>query len=238
LCPLAACKAAGGWAYYPAGVDAAMGSLANRLAGRFLVIDGPDGAGKSTQVAMLAGVLRAEGVAVRTVQDPGGTRIGGRIREILLDREHGEMGVECELMLYMASRAQLAHEVIRPALAAGQCVLGDRYISSTIAYQGAGGVEAEAVRQAGRIAVGETWPAMTLVLDLPSEEGLARAGKAAGHDRMEAKGIAFHRKVRERFLLQAQEDPGHYVVVDATGTPQDVHRRVRQAVEDWAISSA
>jgi dTMP kinase len=135
-----------------------MGELVDKLAGRFVVIDGPDGAGKSTQLKLLAEHLRAAGLAVCEVRDPGGTAIGDRIRAILLDRAHGEMAVACELMLYMASRAQLAAEVIRPALSGGQCVLGDRYISSTIAYQGAGGMDAESVRQAGRIAVGATWP--------------------------------------------------------------------------------
>ncbi len=132
--------------------------LAKKLAGRFLVIDGPDGAGKSTQAGLLAEHLRAGGAAVRLVRDPGGTAIGDRIRQVLLDRAHGEMAVECELMLYMDSRAQLAAEVIRPALAGGMCVLSDRYISSTIAYQGAGGMDPDAIRQAAKIAVGPAWP--------------------------------------------------------------------------------
>ena len=135
-----------------------MDDLSKKLVGKFIVIDGPDGAGKTTQAMLLAEHLRAGGLEVRLVRDPGGTAIGDRIRQILLDRTHGEMAVECELMLYMASRAQLAAEIIRPALAAGQCVLSDRYISSTIAYQGAGGANPEAIRQAGRIAVGQTWP--------------------------------------------------------------------------------
>jgi dTMP kinase len=211
-----------------------MSDLADKLAGKFLVIDGPDGAGKTTQLKRLAEFLRAEGAEVCEVRDPGGTAIGDHVRRVLLDRENDEMAVECELMLYMASRAQLAAEVIRPALAAGQCVLGDRYVSSTVAYQGAGGVPADTVRQAARIAVGETWPDLTVVLDLPSEEGLARVGRSGEHDRMEAKGLDFHRKVRELFLLQAREDPKHFVVVDATGGADEVHRRVRTAVTDWA----
>jgi dTMP kinase len=116
-----------------------MGELASKLRRRFIVIDGPDGAGKSTQVEMLARALRAGGLNVCQVRDPGGTAIGEKIRAILLDRKHDEMSVRCELMLYMASRAQLAEQVIRPALAAGQCVLGDRYISSTVAYQAPAG---------------------------------------------------------------------------------------------------
>jgi dTMP kinase len=207
--------------------------LVKKLAGRFLVIDGPDGAGKSTQAGLLAEYLRAGGAAVRLVRDPGGTAIGDRIRQILLDRAHGEMAVECELMLYMASRAQLAAEVIRPALAAGMCVLSDRYISSTIAYQGAGGMDPDAIRQAAKIAVGPTWPDLTVVLDLPSDEGLARAGRLNGHDRMEAKGLEFHRRVRELFLEQARREPGRFVVVDASGSTDEVQIRLRGAIEDW-----
>jgi dTMP kinase len=148
------------------------------------------------------------------------------------------MAVTCELMLYMASRAQLAAEVIRPALSLGQCVLSDRFISATIAYQGAGGMDAQSVRQAGRIAVGATWPDLTIVLDLASDEGLARAASARGHDRMEAKGLDFHRRVRELFLLQARQDPAHFAVVDASGTVDQVHARIRQAVEKWAPDHA
>jgi len=210
----------------------------DRLAGKFLVIDGPDGAGKTTQAGMLAEFLRAEGLTVREVRDPGGTAIGGKIREVLLDPANAPMAVACELMLYMASRAQLAEEVIRPALAAGQCVLGDRYISASVAYQGAGGIDPQAVRQAGRIAVGETRPDLTVVLDLPSEAGLARAKQARGHDRMEAKGQEFHRKVRELFLLQARQAPARFAVVDGSGRVEEVHARLRDAIRDWLAANA
>jgi len=202
----------------------------DRLTGKFLVIDGPDGAGKSTQLALLAERLEAAGVGVRVVRDPGGTAIGAKIRKILLDRANAPMAVACELMLYMASRAQLAEEVIRPALAAGQCVLCDRYISSTVAYQGAGGIDGKIVHRAGRIAVGETWPDLTVLLDLPSDEGLSRTGEP---DRMEAKGSAFHRRVRELFLLQAREDPARFTVVDAAGSVEAVGARVASAIENW-----
>ena len=210
-----------------------MASLADRLAGKFIVVDGCDGVGKSTQVAMLSQCLRQEGLTVCRVRDPGGTTIGDRIREILLDTAHGEMTVACELMLYMASRSQLVAELIRPALQRGQCVLSDRYISSTVAYQGAGGVDAETVRAAGRIAVGETWPDLTIVLDLPAEEGLARAGNHGDHDRMESKAVAFHEKVLELFLAQVAESPDRFVAVDAAGTPEQVHGRLREVLAGW-----
>jgi len=210
-----------------------MGDLADKLAGRFLVIDGPDGVGKTTQLERLAEHLRSRGVAVCGVRDPGGTPIGDRIREILLDSAHGEMAVACELMLYMASRAQLVAEVIRPALAEGRCVLSDRYVSATVAYQGAGGADPRTVLDAGRMAVGETWPDLTVILDLDAEAGLARAGESNGHDRMEAKSLAFHRRVREMFLQQARAEPARFAVVNAAGTVDEVQARLRDTVTAW-----
>ncbi|MGA2266425.1 MAG: dTMP kinase [Phycisphaerae bacterium] len=207
-----------------------MSTLKDILAGRFIVIDGPDGAGKSTQVDLLAAALRQQGLTVCQVRDPGGTAIGEKIRAILLDRNHAEMAVRCELMLYMASRAQLAHQVIQPALAAGQCVLGDRYISSTVAYQGAGGVDAESILAAGRTAVGATWPDLTIVLDLPAEAGLDRVHRP---DRVESKDLAYHKIVRKLFLQQAKDDPKHFAAVDASGTKEQVQRRVMDVVISW-----
>jgi len=210
-----------------------MTDLTDKLGSRFIVIDGPDGAGKTTQLKLLAEHLRTRGVEVCLVRDPGGTAIGDRIRRILLDNAHGEMGVECELMLYMASRAQLAAEVIRPALARGECVLCDRYISATVAYQGAGGAEPDTVLQAGRIAVGPTWPDLTILLDLDAEVGLARVAGQRRHDRMESRGAEFHRRVRKMFLRQAQEQPERFAVVDAAGTVEEVQQRLRKVVDRW-----
>ena len=210
-----------------------MTDLTDKLGSRFIVIDGPDGAGKTTQLKLLAEHLRTCGVEVCLVRDPGGTAIGDRIRRILLDNAHGEMGVECELMLYMASRAQLAAEVIRPALARGECVLCDRYISATVAYQGAGGAEPDTVLQAGRIAVGPTWPDLTILLDLDAEVGLARVAGQRRHDRMESRGAEFHRRVRKMFLRQAQEQPERFAVVDAAGTVEEVQQRLRKVVDRW-----
>jgi len=212
-----------------------MGGLAEKLAGRFIVIDGPDGAGKSTQVRMLADSLGRQGLQPICVRDPGGTRIGEKIRQILLDAENGEMGVPCELMLYMASRAQLVSEVIAPALRGGRCVLGDRYVSSTVAYQCAGGLEVRHVQAVAEVAVAGVWPDLTIILDLPPEEGLARI--KATPDRMESKDLDFHRQVRKFFSLQARENPQKMTIIDGTDSIAEVQEKILEALAGWRFSS-
>src|SRR5207249_2165324 len=141
----------------------------------------PDGSGKSTQRARLADALQAMGLTVVQTKDPGGTVIGDRIRHVLLDYDLSDMDVRCETFLFMASRAQLVGEVVEPALKARQVVLCDRFISSTCAYQGAAGYDIPRVIEVGRYAVGDTWPDLTLILDLPVEEGFARTGRKPHH---------------------------------------------------------
>jgi dTMP kinase len=208
-----------------------MDRLPEKLAGRFIVLDGPDGAGKSTQMALLASWLRDQGVRTVLAIDPGGTAIGQRIRQILLDRAAGEMDITCEMLLYMASRAQLVAEIIRPGLSAGACVLCDRYISSTLAYQGAGGADVETIRTIGDLAVGHTWPDLTIILDVEPQKGLARVDRDL--DRIEARGLEYHRRVRELFLRQAAGDPAHFTVVDGSGDPLSVAQRLREVISNW-----
>lgn len=208
-----------------------MGDLRDNLAGKFIVLDGPDGSGKSTQVKLLAEFLTERGVKVCPVRDPGGTAIGDKIRAILLDKAHDEMCVQCELMLYMASRAQLVSQIIRPALQSGQCVLSDRYVSSTIAYQGAGGVHVPDILAAAKAAVGGLWPALTILLDMPPETGLARL--PAAPDRMESKNLEFHQRVRALYLQQALQSPAKYAIVDAVGTIESVQKLIRRVFDTW-----
>ena len=192
-----------------------------KLAGRFIVFDGPDGSGKSTQFRRLGAACARAGVATCDVREPGGTGIGERIRDILLDRELAEMTLRCEMLLYMASRAQLVEERIRPAMARGELVLADRFVSSTMAYQGtAGGLELEEIEQVARIAIGGSWPDLVVVFDV--DEGVASRRLNPLLDRMEAKGRSFHRRVREGYLEQARRWPDRYVVVDASGGEEAV----------------
>jgi len=221
------------------------------LGGKFIVIDGPDGSGKGAQLQRLeAWITGAGGTCVRA-KDPGGTPVGNRIRHVLLGYDLTEMDARCETLLFMASRAQLVAEVVRPALAAGNTVLGDRFISATCAYQVAAGFPREDVIRLGELAVGDTWPHLTIVLDIPPEIGFERTGRTpqlaakrgrranndqlpmfddAHLDAMEQRPLEFHRRVRAIF----RELPGFYPtpveVIDATREPDAVFGDVLEAL--------
>src|SRR4051812_34045069 len=170
--------------------------------GLFLSLDGIDGTGKSTQCRLLADWLRSRGREVTLTNDPGGTALGDELRGILLGHR-GEMTLTCELFLFMASRAELVDNVIRPALAAGQVVISDRFLLASVVYQGyAGGLNPDDIRGVGRIATGGVEPELSIVLDLPVSAALVRRGRSP--DRMEAKGVAFQERVREGFLTEAR----------------------------------
>lgn len=202
-----------------------------RLAGRFIVFEGPDGSGKSTQFKRLADACREAGVDVCEVREPGGTRSGERIREVLLDPANAGMGVRCEMLLYMASRAQLIDEVVGPALAAGRMVLADRFIASTLAYQGtAGGLDVASITAVARVAVGRTWPELNLLFDVDERTAAGRLNPLL--DRMEQKGAEFHRRVREGYHRQADADPTHWAVVDASRTVDEVTESMFETLRD------
>lgn len=195
--------------------------LARALPGRFIVFDGPDGSGKTTQLNRLAAAARRAGLDPAVVRDPGGTHVGERIREILLEHSSEDIGARTEMLLYMASRAQLVALRIAPALHAGRCVLADRFYSSTLAYQGtAGGVPAEEIMQAAMIACGRHRPDLTVIFDVDEDTAAARLSPLL--DRMEAKGRAFHARVRRGYIEQAENDPERVVLLDATGSEDEV----------------
>ncbi len=199
------------------------------LAGRFIVFDGPDGSGKTTQFARFVNYCRDTGIDVCEVREPGGTTIGEQIRAILLNPDNIEMSLRCEMMLYMASRAQLVEERIRPALDRGQLVLADRFLSSTRAYQGAAGGLSEAeILAVGKVAVGSIWPDLTIIVDVDERVAARRLHPLL--DRMEKKGLEFHRRVREGFLAQARAQPSQYLVVDGTCEVDAVFAAVLEGV--------
>jgi len=203
--------------------------------GKFIVLEGPEGCGKSTQIVTLCGRLEAEGHKVRLVREPGGTAIGEKIRQVLLDASNTNMTVGTELLLYMACRAQLVHEVIRPALEEGYIVAADRFLTSTIVYQGiAGGMGAEEVRKLYRETCGDVEPDLVVVLDVPADVGLSRVQRS--FDRMESKPMTFHRRVRDGYLAVAKSEPQSYVVVDASGPPDEVAETVWREVKQRVLS--
>lgn len=194
--------------------------------GHFLSLDGLDGTGKSTQCRLLADWLRGEGHPVVTCIDPGGTAVGERIRELLLERE---MTLACEALLFMASRAQLVAEVIKPALDAGKIVLSDRFLLANVVYQGhAGGLDPKQLWSIGHFATGDIEPDLTVVLDMPLEVASTRRTRPA--DRVERRDAAYHRRVREGFLAEAMRQPERIRVVDASGPVEAVQEAIRQEV--------
>lgn len=197
---------------------------------RFISLDGIDGTGKSTQCRLLADWLREQGREVVSCIDPGGTPLGQELREIILHAKQHHLAVECEALLFMASRAQLVAEVIRPALDAGKIVVSDRYVLATLVYQGhAGGVDLDLLRQAGRLATGGLIPDLTIVLDLPLEQAMQRRGRPA--DRMESKPIEYHRRVRQGFLDEANRQLDRIKIVDASPAVAVVQAEIRRHVE-------
>ncbi len=202
--------------------------------GWFITIEGPDGAGKTTQVEQLAGHLRSRGLDVVVTREPGGTWLGEQLRHVLLARTGSAAPTDAltDAFLFNAARRQLVAEVIEPALSAGRTVLCARYADSTLAYQGYGaGVSLDQLRALEAVATDGVWPDLTILLDLPVEAGLTR--KAPGDvNRFEAEfDLAFHRRVREGFIALAVAEPTRFVVVDAARPPDDVATAVTVAAD-------
>lgn len=199
--------------------------------GRFITIEGPEGAGKTTQATRLEATLRARGVAVVGTREPGGTALGERIRALLLTSTGSPIDPLADALLFNAARRQLVEEVIEPALSGGTSVICARFADSTRAYQGhGGGLPIGELQALEEIATGGLVPDLTLLLDLPVEIGLARK---APDDRTRFESdfdVAFHRRVRNGFLEMAVAEPGRFVVLDATAPPDAVAERIGRAV--------
>src|SRR5688572_7908759 len=197
--------------------------------GLFIVLDGPEGSGKSTQIARLRFRLEATGRLVLPVRDPGSTRIGEQIRSILLNPDHQEMAMRCEMLLYMAARAQMMTEIIQPALNEGKIVLSDRFVSSTLAYQlGGDNLNSDEIRKVADIAIRHRWPDLTLLFDMPVEASMARVNRAK--DRSEQRPMPYNHQVRKNYLAQATANPHRHKVIDAAKSPDEVEDQVWRAV--------
>ncbi|NLF07790.1 MAG: dTMP kinase [Pirellulaceae bacterium] len=200
----------------------------------FISIDGGDGTGKSTQAELLAGWLRERGLDVAACRDPGSTPLGEAIRAVLLDRHDLNIHRRSEMLLYMAARTQLVEEIVRPALAAGKTVLSDRFLLANVVYQGyGGGLDVPTLWEVGRVATGGLMPDLTVVLDVPPDAAAARIDRPL--DRMEQQGAAFHARVREGFLAEAARDPDRIVVIDASGSIENIQAEIRKYVSERLV---
>ena len=202
--------------------------MKEKFKGKFIVLDGPDGCGKSTQATLLVQWLGENGVETSRFRDPGDTAIGEKIRDILLNPEHLAMNTRTELLLYMAARAQLWGEKIGPALKDNKCVVLDRWLSSTCAYQGhAGGFGIDKVVGIAADCLERVWPDLTIILDVDLKTAATRLDREL--DRMEAKGDGYHGEVREGFLQLANKRKD-FTVVDASCDVETVHVGVREQI--------
>jgi dTMP kinase len=203
-------------------------------AGKFISLEGIEGAGKSTLARALQAALVARGLAVTLTREPGGTPLAERLRALLLERGTERISAEAETLLMFAARAVHMENLIRPALASGSWVICDRFTDATRAYQGAGrGVDAELIERVAQAVHGDLWPHRTLVLDLPVPAGMARARhRTPGGDRFEDEDARFFERVRARYLALAKDEPVRVRIVDATADPDSVAARALQAIAD------
>lgn len=199
------------------------------LTGKLIVFDGGEGGGKTTQAQLLRVALEQAGSRVQVVRDPGTTRIGEMVRSILLNPENTDMGMRAEMLLYMAARAQMMRQTIEPALADGQVVISDRFVSSTLSYQlGGDGLTAADIKAVAHVAISGRWPNLTLILDMPVQRSIARVKR--DKDRIEQRPMDYHARVRQNYLDQAAEQPDRYAVINADRDPAMVHTDVMAAV--------
>ena len=202
------------------------------MQGLFISMEGPDGAGKSTQIELLKSYLADKGYKVVITREPGGTTISEAIREVILNKDYSEMCDNTELLLYAAARAQLVHEVIRPALEEGNAVICDRFVESSVVYQGIGrGLGIDTVYAVNEYALQGLRPQLTILLDLDAEEGLRRKKNQAELDRMEAAGIEFHKKVAEGYRTLAERDPARIMRISATLPKEEIHTKIVEEIE-------
>ncbi|MBF0569308.1 MAG: dTMP kinase [Candidatus Omnitrophica bacterium] len=199
--------------------------------GKFITFEGSEGCGKSTQSRLLLEHLQKKGLPVKLMREPGGVAISEKIRAILLDKANTAMNKECETLLYMAARAQVVEEAILPELEKGTILLCDRFLDSTVAYQGYGsGVDIETIRAVGKFATKGVQPDLTLFLDLDTEEGLRRRG--GERDRIELRSLEYHNQVRQGYREIARKEPKRVVVIDGTKSIEEIFGIIGKRVEE------
>jgi dTMP kinase len=201
--------------------------------GKFITLEGGEGVGKSTQVGALADAIRSHGIDVVETREPGGSEGAERIRELLLSGSEDRWGPQAEALLFAAARADHVGKVIRPALQAGKWVVSDRFVDSSLAYQGgAGGLGIEAVREINAFGIGEIFPDRSLVLMLDEGSARAQARDSEGSDRIGGRDADYHHKVATAFRLIAAEEPQRVKLIDASGASGEVTRRLVDAIRD------
>ena len=204
----------------------------DEMRGKFITLEGPEGSGKSTQGRLLVAYLKSRGKKAMFLREPGGTRIGEKLRRILLDDSHKSISALCEMLLYMAARAQLVHEVIKPALAKGYFVVCDRFLDSTIVYQGWGlGVDLCLIERLGNFIISEVKPDLTVFLDVGARRGLAACGKKL--DRIEQRPLAYHQRVRRGYLRLAAKFPRRIKIVRPAKNKTKTQHKIRRIVEKY-----
>ncbi len=196
----------------------------------FIVFEGVDGAGKSTQLTQLVNWLKSRDHQVVACKDPGSTRLGEQIRSILLGKHETPISMRAEMMLFTTARSQLVDEIVRPALESGKTVVLDRYLFSTIVYQGyAGELDTESIRKVNHVATGGLMPDLAFFLDLPVEVALTRIGDSP--DRMESRGAAYLQKVRDGFIHESERWPTGIELIDANRSQDEVFEEIRALTE-------
>lgn len=202
------------------------------VAGQFITIEGTEGVGKSTNMAFIESWLKNAGKEIVITREPGGTKLGEKLRDVLLDAKEQSMSDDTELLLMFAARAQHLQQVIKPALAAGKWVVCDRFTDSTYAYQGGGrGIDLSRIAELEQWVQGDLRPDMTFILDLPVDVGLERAGKRSSPDRFELEKHDFFNKVRNTYLSRAAEQPERYAVIDASPEMSQVQASIQTVLE-------
>ena len=203
------------------------------MAGIFISMEGPDGAGKTTQIELLKAYLENKGYEILITREPGGTKISEAIRSIILDRSNSEMDYMTEALLYASARAQLVAEVIKPAIAAGKAVISDRFVDSSAVYQGmARGLGVENVYKINEFAIQDMMPKLTIHLDLPASVGITRKKNQAELDRIELEKTEFHESVAEGYRQLAKMSPERIYTIDATLPVEEIHKLILSKLEE------